>query len=103
MSENDHDSQLEDAEYDHGEEILLGGASKLVVVCHSSLTSTKVGHEVLNQIMSGLVLTSEGSLVAWRIVTCCVVPNRKRRSHSWQCITVFRQQKVRPSFSIRRS
>ncbi|RVX68054.1 DNA-directed RNA polymerases I and III subunit RPAC2 [Exophiala mesophila] len=32
MSENDHDSQLEDAEYDHGEEILLGGASKLVVL-----------------------------------------------------------------------
>ena len=46
MSENDHDSQLEDAEYDHGEEILLGGASKLVVVCHSFLNQPQVDYKI---------------------------------------------------------
>lgn len=45
-----HDAQMEELDYDHGEEILLGGAKKLVVVSLPPillLSSSKVYCEFL--------------------------------------------------------
>lgn len=48
-----HDTQMEELDYDHGEEILLGGAKKLVVVSLPHILSLP-SSEVYCEFLEGL-------------------------------------------------
>jgi len=83
---NSGDNPMEGEEYEHGEELLLDGAKKLVIVSVAKLLRHKPEFHG-GRLMFRLTASR-------RFFPCCIIPDREGRSYTGQCSTIFRQQEV---------